>query len=112
VTIVKRYSPLVMAALAIALAMVLFAVLSGGGSNGTAPAQAKVNKGSHHRVHHARKHHKRTHARSTENESSSESEGSGSEPAGEPTPGHEDPAGQNADHQCPPSCDTANGEQP
>jgi hypothetical protein len=25
---------------------------------------------------------------------------------------HEDPAGQNVDHQCPPDCDTANGEKP
>jgi hypothetical protein len=25
---------------------------------------------------------------------------------------HADPAGQNVDHQCPPDCDTAHGEQP
>lgn len=25
---------------------------------------------------------------------------------------HEDPAGQDVNHECPPSCDTANGEQP
>jgi hypothetical protein len=25
---------------------------------------------------------------------------------------HEDPAGQNVNHECPPNCDTANGEQP
>jgi cytoskeletal protein RodZ len=39
---------------------------------------------------------------------------SGSETAGESAKEgdtHED-AGQNADHQCPPNCDTANGEQP
>jgi hypothetical protein len=34
------------------------------------------------------------------------------EPAGEAQPGHEDPAGQNVDHQCPPNCDTAAGEVP
>ena len=53
-------------------------------------------------------------ATSSESGGSGEQEGEGTsqEPPGEPTPGHEDPDGQNVDHQCPPSCDTANGEQP
>jgi type IV secretory pathway TrbL component len=36
--------------------------------------------------------------------------GSSNEPAGEAQPGHEDPQGEQVDHQCPPSC--APGEQP
>ena len=31
---------------------------------------------------------------------------------GNETDTHVDPPGQNVDHQCPPDCDTANGEQP
>jgi hypothetical protein len=35
---------------------------------------------------------------------------SGNEPAGEAKPGHEDPQGEQVDHQCPPDC--APGELP
>lgn len=46
-------------------------------------------------------------------ESGNESEGeSNGESGGNETDTHEDPDGQNVDHQCPPSCDTANGETP
>lgn len=45
-------------------------------------------------------------------ESSSEGESSGEEGGGTESDTHEDPDGVNVDHQCPPSCDTANGENP
>ncbi len=48
-----------------------------------------------------------------EGESGGENEGGdNSEPPGEPQPGHEDPPGQDVNHECPPNCDTGNGEQP
>jgi hypothetical protein len=42
------------------------------------------------------------------NESESEQENGG----GNETDGHEDPDGQDVNHECPPNCDTGNGEQP
>lgn len=48
----------------------------------------------------------------TSDESSTEGESSGEEGGGTESDTHEDPDGVNVDHQCPPSCDTANGEKP
>jgi hypothetical protein len=105
--------PLLGVALAIALAIALVTPLAGSGGAGPTPAQAAVKK--HHRVHHQRHHNAaRPHGMLTaaeNDENRGERESSAGEPPGEPSPGHED-SGANADHQCPPSCDTAAGEQP
>jgi hypothetical protein len=49
-----------------------------------------------------------------EAERAGESESAGEAENGAASEGdtHEDPNGQNVNHECPPSCDTANGEQP
>ena len=44
----------------------------------------------------------------SENESENESEGGGDNE----NDTHEDPNGQDVNHECPPNCDTGNGEQP
>jgi hypothetical protein len=52
--------------------------------------------------------------RAGESESAGENESGGETENGAAGEGdtHEDPAGQNVNHECPPNCDTANGEQP
>jgi hypothetical protein len=45
-------------------------------------------------------------------EGGTESESSGEGSGGTESDTHEDPDGVNVDHQCPPDCDTANGENP
>lgn len=48
----------------------------------------------------------------TESEGATQSESGTESGSGTESDTHEDPAGQNVDHQCPPDCDMANGEQP
>ncbi|MDP9341472.1 MAG: hypothetical protein M3Q23_05040 [Actinomycetota bacterium] len=47
-----------------------------------------------------------------QSESTSESESGSESGGGTETDTHQDPAGQDVNHECPPSCDTANGEKP
>jgi hypothetical protein len=47
---------------------------------------------------------------SGETENGGEQEGGNGE--GTESDTHEDPDGQNVNHDCPPNCDTQNGEQP
>jgi cytoskeletal protein RodZ len=115
---------------AVALSLVL-AVGLWFGLMGTASAQHHAPRAhshvsaAHHsghaataKTHKASSSHAKTKSASTDpsGESSGESSGETSGESGssnEPsTDTHEDPAGQDVNHECPPNCDTANGEQP
>jgi hypothetical protein len=98
---------LVLTAAAITMALLLAGVLGGQ----PAPVGAAT-KRPHARTHQARVHQAR-HARRSQATGGKETAGEG-ESAGESDAdgpgGHQDPPGENIDHQCPPDC--APGEQP
>ena len=48
----------------------------------------------------------------TSGESAIESESAAESGSATESDSHQDPPGQNVNHECPPNCDTANGEQP
>ena len=56
--------------------------------------------------------HRAAPSQSTEGQSETGSESSGDSSSTGETDTHEDPNAQDANHECPPNCDTANGEQP
>jgi hypothetical protein len=125
-TVKRHLGVLALAALVAVLALVLMSLTSG--SNAPAPGHAQGSPAQHRVVKNHARHHA-THkaqrlAAGRQGEPAGQNEpgnGTGEAPENgteapesnapepnEPVPGHEDAVG--ADHQCPPSCDTASGE--
>lgn len=118
----KRVIPLALAALVGAVALALVVALGGSPASESGTASAAV---VHHRHHAPKRLHRAesgetsegTNAADTDNvqsgdQTSPDNNTGDNSQESDGTDSHQDAAGENVDHQCPPNCDTANGEQP
>jgi hypothetical protein len=109
VTVRRTTLVVLLTGVAFLIAMLMFGGVQGGAAN-AAPSHSSATAKSHTKKAHAKRTHAVTRTRrvaaatQTAPETPSSETESSTEPAGEPADGYEDPAGSNAQHECPPAC--------